>query len=584
MSRQRLLQFYEEELAYLASAGAAFAKLHPERASLVGLDSAAHRDPDVERLVEAFAFLAGQVRAELTNELPELTGALLQLLWPHYLREMPASVAVEYQPDIDQLTGRVTIPARRGFVESIPVRSPDTGRDFPCTFVNCYDVDLYPLRVRKAEVERDYQSTRLVVRIQVGPNVDPMMQWRPLRLHLAGDPVAALEMRRWLLEKSLPDQIAARIVPPEGDSKRVRLGPLLGVGFLPDQALLEYPRQSFPGYRLVQEYFGARHKFLYVDLDGMSAVNPLPPGGELVLEFPFSDPPPDNLRFSAETVRLFCTPALNHFRGAAVPIRYDGKKSRYEILADQDQKAFSIYRVARVFGQVQGQSQPIEYQSFLSFRAKVQSGDPYYHVSVLPGPDGKPAWYLNLVAPKTVLPEQVISLELECSNGELPTALLPGDVRFRSAGVPDSVQVRSLSAPDAMTPPPIDSASEWRFLSALAGNYLTLEDKDALVGALKLHDWSKGNVNWRRLQGIRSLKGRPGTTFLDGVPLRGRDVTIDLDLAAFTNPGDGLLFAEVLSHYFALYADINSYVRLTCRLSSGVEKCFPPMNGQQLPI
>ena len=584
MSNSRLFQYFEDELAYLASAGPKFAKKHPERAALVSLDNVTSRDPDVERLVQAFAFLAGQVRAELHNELPELTHCLVQLLWPHYLQMIPATTTVEFLPDVDQLSNRTTILCHEAYVESSPITSFETGKDIACPFRNCFDVDLYPLTLRHVEVERNVSASALMLTFELGPNAEPYLDWRDLRLHLGGDPVTALEMRRWLLRHVVEDAITAE-VPVEGHKpKTVKLGTIEPVGFAPNEAVLVYPHQSFPGYRLVQEYFTLKHKFLYVDLCGMDTINPVVPGSTFVVKIPLTDHPPGRMRFDTETIRIHCSPVVNLFRAGAVPIRYDGRRAEYEILADHDSQAYSIYRVLRVFGQIQGQAKVTEYQSFLSFRAQAQAGEPYYHVSVRPGADDRLAWRLSLISPSEVLPPQLISMELECCNGALPVALLPGDIRHRSTGVPDTVRVRNLSQPEGMLSPPLESGSVWRFISHLALNYLTLADADSLVAALKLYDWTKGNVNWRRLQGIRNLSTRSGCTIVEGVPLRGRDVTVELDIAAFTNEGDAYLFAEVLRHFLALYANINSYVRLTCRFSNGVEICWPAMNGRQQPI
>jgi type VI secretion system protein ImpG len=115
-------------------------------------------------------------------------------------------------------------------------------------------------------------------------------------------------------------------------------------------------------------------------------------------------------------------------------------------------------------------------------------------------------------------------------------------------------------------------------------NYLTLEDKDALAGALKLYDWTPGYVNWRRLQGMRTLSSRSGCTVVEGIPLRGRDLDLDMDPTYFANAGDAYLFGEVLSHFLALYAHLNSYTRLTCRWTSGERFRWPAMNGRQQPV
>ena len=59
-------------------------------------------DPHVARLLEGVAFLAARVHHRLDDEFPELTDALLGLLYPHYLSPMPSCMVVKFdcQPDL----------------------------------------------------------------------------------------------------------------------------------------------------------------------------------------------------------------------------------------------------------------------------------------------------------------------------------------------------------------------------------------------------------------------------------------------------------------------------------------------------
>ncbi|HEX9593485.1 MAG TPA: type VI secretion system baseplate subunit TssF, partial [bacterium] len=85
-------KYYQDELAFLREMGEEFAAAHPQVAHML----AAHgTDPDVERLLEGFAFLTGRIRQKLDDELPEITHTLMGLLWPHYLRPIPAMSVVE---------------------------------------------------------------------------------------------------------------------------------------------------------------------------------------------------------------------------------------------------------------------------------------------------------------------------------------------------------------------------------------------------------------------------------------------------------------------------------------------------------
>ncbi len=84
---------FSEELRYLHELGNDFAKDNPQLARLLGKGAS---DPDVERLMEAFAFLTAKLRLKLEDDLPELTHPMLQLLWPNYLRPLPSATIIKF--------------------------------------------------------------------------------------------------------------------------------------------------------------------------------------------------------------------------------------------------------------------------------------------------------------------------------------------------------------------------------------------------------------------------------------------------------------------------------------------------------
>ena len=84
-----LLPYYERELDAIKRLAAEFADTHPRIAGRLRLTADAVDDPHVARLLEGVAFLAARVHHRLDDEFPELTDALLGLLYPHYLSPIP---------------------------------------------------------------------------------------------------------------------------------------------------------------------------------------------------------------------------------------------------------------------------------------------------------------------------------------------------------------------------------------------------------------------------------------------------------------------------------------------------------------
>ena len=104
--RDDLLYYYERELAFLRRMGAEFADRYPKVASRLQLEQAKCEDPHVERLLEGFAFLAARVHLKIDDDFPEVSESLLDVVYPHYVRPVPAMSLVEFELDPEQ--GKLT--------------------------------------------------------------------------------------------------------------------------------------------------------------------------------------------------------------------------------------------------------------------------------------------------------------------------------------------------------------------------------------------------------------------------------------------------------------------------------------------
>src|SRR5215469_17831727 len=94
-----LLPYYERALSAIRRLAAEFADAHPKIAARLRLSSDAVDDPHVARLLEGAAFLAARVHHRLDDEFPELTDALLGVLYPHYLAPVPSCMVMQFVAD-----------------------------------------------------------------------------------------------------------------------------------------------------------------------------------------------------------------------------------------------------------------------------------------------------------------------------------------------------------------------------------------------------------------------------------------------------------------------------------------------------
>ena len=73
-------KYFREELAFLKEQGREFTEIHPQLSRFL---HGRTMDPDVERLLEGFAFLTARLREKVEDEFPELTHSMINMLWPH---------------------------------------------------------------------------------------------------------------------------------------------------------------------------------------------------------------------------------------------------------------------------------------------------------------------------------------------------------------------------------------------------------------------------------------------------------------------------------------------------------------------
>lgn len=306
-----LKQRFAEELRYLRELGREFAEDNPQLAQFLG-DQAG--DPDVERLLEGFAFLTAKLGMKIDDDLPELTHPLLQMLWPNYLRPLPSATIIRFTPLPDAISQRQVIP------KGTPVfAKPVDG--ISCQFRTCTDVNLYPLALQ--EVSDAHSREASVMRIDLKVLTEqPLtsMACDQLDFHLGGDNATAMTLYLWLAHYL--DSVTLHI---DKQSYRLPAKAIGFPGFTAEEALLPYPRNVFDGYRILQEYFVFPQRFHFFSLTQLARVWPEISATSLRFEFQFSRPMPPDIRLRTSDLHLYCAPAVNLFRHDANPIALDGR-------------------------------------------------------------------------------------------------------------------------------------------------------------------------------------------------------------------------------------------------------------------
>src|SRR3954447_450931 len=144
---ETLYPYYERELIFIRQLGQDFARQYPPAAGRLLLEPNRSVDPHVERLIESFALLAGRVHQKLDDAFPELTEALLNTLYPHYLAPVPSMAIVQFELD----AARARLPKGYLIDKGSQLLSQPVD-DLSCKFRTAYPVTLWPVRLAEASL------------------------------------------------------------------------------------------------------------------------------------------------------------------------------------------------------------------------------------------------------------------------------------------------------------------------------------------------------------------------------------------------------------------------------------------------
>ncbi len=568
--------YYEKELAYLREGGKEFARHHPDRARYLNLDDPRARDPHVERLLESFAFLAARIHKKLDDEFPEITHALLSLIYPYYLCPVPSISILEFKPIKGRISDLQTIP-RKTMVDSEPVEGTHV-----CRFQTCYDVNIYPVSLLQASIIHKGGDNFISLRFEVenGINIANMGLDR-IRLYLFGEPAVTYTIYRLLNQ-----QVEGIVFRDDREGSVKNYGKIEMAGFKKDESVFQYAEHSYHAYRLLEEYFVFPEKFLFVDICGLKGLSALEVTSYFEVEIKLKTKVPAGLRLSSENFRLYCTPVVNIFSRDAEPIRLDHLNTKYRIMADLVQpQNFEVYSVDKVEGIALNTGQRHEYKPFYSFRhEEIKGEEAYYHLTKEESPWGGWDTYISFVSPQGDDPllNESISLELTCTNGNLAKKIGIGGICCPTENVPGFVKFSNITQPTAALRPELGKGLEWKFISHLALNFLSITNTSGLRTLLEIYNTGNTKANRRRIAGIVEVDAFPEQILLHGVPIRGTHIHLKLNEKHFEDEGDILLFSSVLNEFISLYASINSFTRLTIGCTgSEVSIQWPAAGGKQ---
>jgi len=583
-------RYYLDELVALRELGREYSRANP---SLAPFFDTPGRDPDVERVLEGVAFLCGRLRQKLDDELPEITHSLFSLLWPNYLRTIPSCSIVRYQPEAN-LTWSVTIP-RGTLVESVAVEGTK------CRFQTVYELQVLPIRLESLGILENDGQVILALRFAVLNTSLASIPLSRLRMFFTGEPVIARSLYYTLL-RSVRE---IRFLVPDtagnvAHSYVLQAEAIRPVGFQEEEGLYPYPANTFPGYRIIQEYFCFEEKFLFAEILGldagaMAAREAGSDAGTFELHFVLSEFPEQYESWRKENIQLFCTPVVNLFPMDAAPLTVDHCQSEYRIVPDPRQPHhYSVYCVEHVRSWGGDGKFRREYKAFESFEhGNSPDVDAAYYRLRLKSSlhDDSTETYVSVVhshAAQSPPAKEILSIELLCTNRLLPSRLTVGDINTHADDTSNTVSLGNITPVTSPYTPPLEGDLLWRLISNMSLNYLPLNNVHAMRALIAsydfraLHDRHRARILDKMLKGMAGIVSQETDRIYRGLPVRGAVTRLTLDRGGFSCEGEMYLFASVINEFLALYATVNSFHELVVTDSGrGGEYRWPARLGRR---
>ncbi len=609
-------KYFEREYNYLQIAGEEFAEKHQTIAGMLRLSERQRKDPFVERLLEAFAFLSARVHERLDDEIPEFTGGLLEQLFPQFLRPVPSFCILQ----ADIMTGAHTTPvqipsgsemqtpAGRYRVKYRVSAGPEEHtrtieKEEPAEFVfrTTDDLTVRPMRLKEVRVEDlPTGGSALILRIQPDRNVTfADLELDKLRIHLGGSAIMKSTLLYYFLNYVQDIGVQELNVETAEFTKihnwNIEIPGLVGEM---DGALLPYSKEQFHGFRLLHEYFSFPQKFHFLDFSGLDSYDASDEGAPFEVHIAFERKLPREFWPSEKEILLHCVPIVNLFDRPVEEVSVTQRMPEYYIIPDLNRrKSREIYSVNSVIGVDENRVEQYHYIPVTSYDI-LDTNDPeyeykrFYSITRRENNSDMADSYIRLFGPsldQENFPRETLSIEGTLSNGFLPAKYLEVESITEPIDIPAGVAVKNITAPTDVLPYPERQNYLWALISHLSLNYQSLANTDNLKTLLSLYNWSPtyNNPNKKRIESITNVR-HPETRniYRKRGFIRGIEFTIELEGHEFEQgEGDIYLFGMILNRFFSEYVTFNSHVLLKIlNIDNNKEYRWEPNQGKVLPV
>ena len=614
-------KYFEREYNFLQTAGEEFSKKHPTLGSRLHMSERERKDPFVERLYEGFAFLAGRIHERLDDEFPEIAGGILEILFPNLLKTFPSCsilqvniksgaltepVLIKKSSEIQTQSGRYKVKYKVQSGSGSGARLTEKEEPTEFIFRTTQDVSVRPIKLTDVITEETaYAKTALTLKLQLDRNVDyNSLKMDSFRLYLYGSASVKYNLHLFLTNY-LSSVFVREVVNDKSPFRKIEdfkvSVPELSTDIEyrgDDYSLLPYSKQSFSGFRLLQEYFAFPEKFFFIDIHGLNKFQANGESSQIEIKLEFDRKMPREKLPEKHNIMLNCTPIVNLFSRSTEEVPVNQRMPEYYIVPDlYRRKSREVYSVDKVSGISENRVEQYKYIPITAHDILDTSNPEYnfkrfFSVFRRTLQSDMAETFIRLFGPsmeEELFPKETLSIEATLSNGFLPSAYLEVGSIKEPLDFPPGVEASNIAVPTEVLDCPEKQNYLWSLIAHLSVSFSTLADANTFKSILNLYNWAKAHnhPNKKRIDSIKKIhKPKLITKVMNQSLIRGIEFHIEVDSKEFENgEGEINLFGMVLNKFLSHYVTLNSYVFLKIT-ESGTSKSYTwnPSIGEILPI
>ena len=592
------LEAFQQELHFLRSSVEEFAHAYPEIARELKLSAGRSGDPNVEQLIQSFAYLTGKLRADMELQRGETVNQMLHALYPNLIRSQPCMSVLQAHVETDGANFVNGYTLKKGSMLSAKAQLQGNRREHDCFMQCCYDTPLLPLRIANINIAPVNNFSQFENRSDVQGVLSVAIESYAMD-QLYEYPLERLRFyikdssQRPFLYRALVDKLSGIALRVGNDIFELDSCQLHWLGFAEQENVLPDDSQGLRAYRLLQEYFSFPDKYYFFEVRGIKK-DLVSQSFEILF---LLDEPNVTIKVANDAFALNSFPVINLYRKTFKPVQLEQTVHEYRVVADERQPELSeVHSISQVKS-IGFNGQSAEVEPWLG--GHQDKGARLYYVSRL-----HPLTHPHMAGCDTMLSlfdrefktsnqiDQTLMIQGWCSNRRLPewfrvgSFLLPvGKSAMKFATV--------IEQPTNFRGADLDSAKNIKLVSQLTLNQLSLGEGDDRLATLKqilrlyanpvLKDHLKqidGLVEWQAQSKVKRL----GRDSWRG-HCRGTLVTIKVDDGYFVD-SNPLLLGQVLSHFLGLYTTLNHFMQLHMTFCEKKRegKTWPPRIGEQIVV